>query len=341
MPDGIFTPILISLLASLGIGVVNNEMSRDNDRYWWDFYSYFIIFPEEYTNIIDELLTDSNHSKLGPTMMISNNKRIPGLGVHYYYVTSRRHRGFMSRRFVRLEKNEKDGDERKITYYRASHSPFYWGKESFSRFSTLVMTPGRDTVRVFSISQAHMQPTLICMTKICKNPRPHQTQAIDLIMDRYNERNDYNVKVIISGFRGLGKTYTALPLKKRIDRANVFARLYDNFNPSAIGVDVQEMALKYAGASTPVILVMNEVDILFNQALSEDRSFDPREQHTRSKTTFNNMLDAIGSVKHVISIMTTEKTPEQLRGNAEYASFIREGRVDMMIHMTQDGSVEA
>ena len=130
-------------------------------------------------------------------------------------------------------------------------------------------------------------------------------------------------------------------LKKKLDAEipNACVCLYDDFDPSAVGVNVNTMILKYASVTSPVVIVINEVDTFFDQVYVESPMYDTREQHTRGKQSFNNMMDAIASAKHVILICTTELSVEQLRKKKEWRSFMRPGRIDFFVSMTDANSV--
>jgi hypothetical protein len=52
---------------------------------------------------------------------------------------------------------------------------------------------------------------------ICKKSKPNQVKALNIITDAYNT-NDYNVKTILCGVSGIGKSYTGMLLKKKVDK---------------------------------------------------------------------------------------------------------------------------
>ena len=122
----------------------------------------------------------------------------------------------------------------------------------------------------------------------------------------------------------------------------VFVRVYEDFSPSSIGVNVRSLVLSYASKHTPVVLLINEVEEHFERAAQGQQTFDPRLQHARDRTELNNMLDAISQTPYVIALYTTERFPEQLWSpNTEHhqahRSFTRPGRVDTFVHMTEQG----
>lgn len=123
---------------------------------------------------------------------------------------------------------------------------------------------------------------------------------------------------------------------------------YDNIRKSTIiaespnefwnGYNIGTMALKHASASSPVIIIINEIDIFYDKVFDEQPTYDPRTQYTKNKLTFNTMLDNLSDTKHVITIYTTEKSYEELQSIERIKSFIRHGRVDFFINMTADKS---
>jgi ATP-dependent 26S proteasome regulatory subunit len=191
-------------------------------------------------------------------------------------------------------------------------------------------------VVVSSIDTSGDTPTIFQTSKLCATAQINQQQAIAHIMNHWTTENNFNTKVILFGERGLGKTYVAKLLKKHIEATYVgtWPLLFDDFNPSTIALNVNTMVLKQAEPSTPVILVVNEIDSIFEKVCSGPEPFDHRLQHTRNRQEFHNMLDNIGDKKHVITIYTMESNPVDLFENPYYKSFMRKGRIDFFIEMT-------
>ena len=190
---------------------------------------------------------------------------------------------------------------------------------------------------------------LVCLpekkntVKIFKPPKTHQQGIIDIIIREW-ENNQYNYKVFISGSTGIGKTYTSYGLTKEMEKRFPGKRvlLYDNFNPSSTGVNIESIALEDASENTPIILVINEIDSAFRTTIEQKQFYDPRGSHTNDRTSFNNMLDTIAQKKHVIGIYTSEKSPEELiQENASFRSFLRNGRIDLYVAMTANGFTTA
>merc|ERR1711871_1438392 len=61
-----------------------------------------------------------------------------------------------------------------------------------------------------------------------------------------------------------------------------------------------------------------------------------RSCHTHNRSTFHKMLDVIGETKNVITIFTTNQTISALQN--KYSSYLRTGRTDFFIEMTDTSS---
>ena len=120
---------------------------------------------------------------------------------------------------------------------------------------------------------------------------------------------------------------------------NTNFQLFDNFDPSVIGYDVNKHILQHASEKSPVILVINEIDILYHEVHEPRQYYDPRAApHIKNKLSFNNILDNIANTKYIITIFTTEKSPEELQAHHINYSFYRKGRLDFFIEMDQFSS---
>ena len=175
--------------------------------------------------------------------------------------------------------------------------------------------------------------------KFNNTPKKNQINALNSIYNHYNEYK--NTKVIIYGERGTGKTYISKLVKNLIDtNLHLDSLLYDDFDPSSIGVNIKKIALKNANENTPVIIVINEIDRIFYDIIYEKKqSYNSQGYHTKNKASFNNMMDSIADTNNVILICTTEKSRLSLENNSEYLSFFRKGRIDFFINMTFNESI--
>ena len=340
-------PAICAMLSAAAIGsgtFVVSQLSESETKYYWDPLNHYVTFDSEYNHIITDILSNRNgkYTKLGRIKMVGGGKAIPEKGSSHYYFSHpiRDHTwfNFKSMEYVGLEKVEEETSSGNIkTYYLAWYLPLDITKRAFNLLVRDIMVTQENEIRVIHIDTSKMDPQLLWLTKTCHPPRNHQRDVVDTILNRWGRQCDFNIKVIIHGKRGVGKTYTSKLVKKQLDKINgVNCRLYHNFDPSAIGVDINVLALSTATAASPVILTINEIDTVYESVITPSQNFDPRIQHTRSIQKFHDMLDDIASVKYVISIFTTEKTIEELRSTQQFLSFMRKGRVDMFISMTED-----
>ena len=220
--------------------------------------------------------------------------------------------------------------------------PTEGGKYTLKCFELDILSPGDGQIRTISIDTSKDQPTAMWTTKICHNPFPRQEKAIDLIIREW-KKNNHNLKTFIYGERGTGKTYTSMLLKKKLDQQipNADVRLYDDFDPSVIGVNIETIALTKASEKSPVILLIDEIDVVFDETIFPKESYDPRIQHSKNSKTFRKMLDNIGNYKHVLAIYTSEKDPYSLASKKEeFRSYLRPGRIDLCLNMKKTDCLE-
>ena len=197
-----------------------------------------------------------------------------------------------------------------------------------------------NNVNIMSVDTSTDTPQIIPLNKLCGQKKNNQIVAINHIIDHWTVKNNFNTKVILYGKRGLGKTYTARLLKKTIQQLYIKERknpvLYDDVNPSSIGLNINKQILSSATKLTPAIIVINEIDTIYDKVLSGVEPYDHRLQHSRNINDFHNMLDNIGDCPNVIAIYTTEKDAVDLYKDDKYKSFMRPGRIDFFLHMESD-----
>jgi len=306
---------------------------------WYDGWNSYIDISEEYTYKIDLMLDDKMRGQIGNKLVIQGNRIVPNVGFHYW-------RDNLNKVWVGLAKNNhaRDGDNA-IYYYTLFflNTRFYSKEKSAVFFLNELFKSLKDTVNVIryeNTDNGMYKP--ITVNTICKSPHSNQKDALNIIMESYTDANNFNVKTIICGKSGVGKSYTAMLAKRWIEKKykNTNVQLFDNFDPSAAGMDINKMVLQKATEETPVIVVINEIDNLYTE-VHEDydvRGGDPRIPHTKNRLSFHNMLDHIAGTKYVIAIYTTEKSQEDIEKMQNTYSFIRKGRVDFFIKMDENSS---
>jgi len=196
-----------------------------------------------------------------------------------------------------------------------------------------------NTIQVYRIDTYRSPPSVKLLTQISYPARPAHDQAVDLILGMYTAANKFNVKCFIHGPRSVDKNHIGTILKTTLEKRypGHVAQLFDNFDPTVVGVNVQKMVLERAGPDTPVILMINDIDVAYRDALAPANRFDPRLLHTMNVQSFYAMLDAIGYYRNVITIYISDKGSDELiQENMLFRWFMRAGRVDMFLHMVDD-----
>lgn len=336
---------------------------------WQNILDIVTTFAEEYTPLIDTLLMKGldvtpNYSKISSNRRISDNQLIPHVGTHYYYpglnpdanvsriIQDNMNQWIHTWRFnIVLKKLEISPGNNSRYYYKAYYYFFKANVQCFADFERVLMNrhlPMTDIflIRTLKIDTSDGQPKLFYSDKICKQARVNQIQAMNFILNHYNQGGRYpNTEVMIYGEMGVGKTHTALLLKRLMEELNrnMNVKVIVNFDPDVIGVDVDKMILSNATANSPVILVIDEIDKIYKKVLDQKQIFgDNRTQHTKDVTSFHRMLDSIGDNPHVITLMTTNKSPRELyqMKRGQYRTFFRPGRLHFFLYMNDNTTVQ-
>lgn len=329
-------PITVMVISIIS-GTLFAQISKED--YWYDYLNNYMSFPKEDTDLIDKMLINNPmYSKIGKRKIIGGTS-IPDEGYHYYYFESESRRGWFFNYYIGLRKIKKTDNNNNYYVYDAWISP--WSKSRLEIFTGNLRIQEKNSVRTIGIDCSSMSPEKKHGVKIYYPPRTHQQEIINIILREW-ENNNYNYKVMIHGNTGVGKTETAYGLTKILEEKYQTKRvlLFDNFNPTSIGVNIESLALEDAKENTPIILVINEIDVAFRASCEQKQFYDPRGSHTNDKTSFNNMLDVISKKKHVIGIYTSEKSPTDLiKENPSFASFMRKGRMDLYVEMSTNSFV--
>lgn len=318
-----------------GVGQTLNAMlsSDGTHRSWYQFQWLYNIFqfPDEYTDLIDMMLAKDPKAIVRDWIMKSTSLRVPAVGYHLYYWSGCGDRLYWH--YVTFEKKLSPQN----TYYYVCHCSKRQ-IETFGEAVTKIFKTETGKIRTISIDTSRPSgPFPLFVDKICSgNPLPHQKTAIDHIIQTFSTDPNRNCKVCISAVRGSGKSYLGRLVKQVLEANPQFKdclfRLYDDFNPSAPGCSIKFLVLQNAKAYTPVILIIDEVDICFGLASDGNRADKHATTvHTKDKKTFNDMMDAIGDTQNIIAIFTTEKSPAELYTNANWHSFMRKGRIDYFL----------
>ncbi len=327
---------------------VNNSNTKEDNVFTlqaWDPFSDYYKFDKQFNDMIDQLLMDPLHGWLGNKIPVSEKSFMPGEGRHAYYRKKSKYCP-IDENYVNFYKKIKTHNGVEIVTYYCQLSPIakMFKNDAFSHLMKALFRPCQNTIRITSIDTSHGDARIYVKNQIYKNPTSIQTQLANHIIDYYHsDINNNNVKVFISGERGSQKTYMGKVLKKMLDdhplsNGEISSTLIDNFNPKDIGVNIETMFLSKATRTNPLIILINEFDIIMNYVIDPNKQcFDPRLCHARDKNSFNNFLDNIGDTRYCITILTSETPVEQLKEQHEdFKSFLRKGRIDHYALMSRE-----
>jgi hypothetical protein len=322
-----------SLAGTIMTSYITQKINQDDE--FFNITESKYSFGEEYTKSIDSMLMKDDFSQVS-CIIYELGEKVPGFGTHYYYPFMKTKQSFLQKylnciRFIK--RREIVGDKLVVSYQ--CYVGFFNSK-TYEIVMRHLSSIDPDLIQTISIDTSSHMPKLIYAKKLCSLAHPRQVIALDHICELYNEGKNHNVKTIIYGNRGTGKTYIGRLLKKRLEQDGLIPYLFDDFNPASVGVNIQWLALNQASQKTPVILVIDEINTVYDEVTKEKQEFDSRLQYTKNIQSFNNMLDLFGDTKYVIVIFTTELSIEQLKERKDHKSFFRHGRVDFFLKMTKD-----
>lgn len=338
----------------LGFGGIISSSSRDSkddDVFFlqsWDPFSDYYKFERQYNDIIDKLLMDPLHGCMGDKSPISERAFMPGPGKHSYF--KQISTNFMTQLFnedkVNFYKKSKTHNGTEIITYYCQVSPIakMFVHNSFEDVLRKIYRSENNLVRVTSINTAAPEPRLYIKNQIYKTPTAMQSMIATAMIDKYfDPTSNNNVKLFITGERGSQKTYMGKVIKQMLDNCplsngQICVTLVDNFNPKDIGVNIETIILSKASYNNPIVIVINEFDNIMDYVVDPmKQNFDPRLQHARDKSNFNNMLDNIADTQYCITIFTGETSVDELaRRHEDFKSFMRKGRMDYYVRMSKD-----
>lgn len=314
-------------------------MNIDFTRGYNIFHEHYVI-PIEYNNAIDNILSNNSNCSLSKRLVVAPHRYIPDIGKHTYYAKpSDNIFDYNNLNYVVFEK-KKLGKDNEITQYNVYCNFFvkYFEENALDIALKNIYSHDKNMVQSISIDASQFTISTFIVNRIYKPPTFVQALIVQNIFDHY--KNTLSSQFLISGNRGVGKSYLAYVIKKEFDnKLNVDCKLFDDVNPTTIGLNIKSKILPIASEFSPVIIVINEFDIILEKVIQEKNFVgDPRSVHTQNKLTFNQLLDDIEMTQHVIAIYTTEKSALELKQNPLYKSYMRKGRIDYFVNMNSDNA---
>lgn len=161
-----------------------------------------------------------------------------------------------------------------------------------------------------------------------ETPFPHQASVINELRADFSDSVKHKVVAVMSGDSGCGKSYIALLLAKALLETVDDVHLVDMFDPTTPGDEFAELYGRInPTASAPLIVVLEEVDIIVTQIHKVIPAHKDMPTPIRTKADWNKFFDHIdrGNFPHVIVLMTTNKCIKYFDDMCP--SYMREGRV--------------
>lgn len=305
---------------------------------WNIFNTSYTKIHESLTCVIDSLIMEKG--RVGPTMIMSGDKKIPAAGTHYIS-TGSHSLGYVGliKTYVKMGKNE--GTAYYTVYYPQYEYglPVHWITTPLEIFMNMIRERQASSIVTYRIDSTSFEPVLYSLT--VKHPQemfPHQQEICRFIGTLYSFHKGGTV--LISGKRGTGKTTAAMNMKKVIESAhdNSLVTLITNFNPSQTSVDIFKLALRSASEINPYIVIVNEIEGHMQIAAEAPiQRGDRRFSHTSDRTTFHDMLDTIAGMRYVLLVLTTEKPITELWSLQDFRSFMRPGRIHVLTQIEAEG----
>lgn len=146
-----------------------------------------------------------------------------------------------------------------------------------------------------------------------------------LIQENKHTKGVCNIRVVISGKQGIGKTMSERWLAHKLN-----ATLWNSFNPTRPGVNIDDVISNMDMNDNALLITIDEVDTCVLDRLGKIQDHRNYSTSVTDKSTWNTFLDHLSLLNNVYLIMTTNKTREQLIEDYD-PSLLRDGRIDAFI----------
>jgi hypothetical protein len=159
-------------------------------------------------------------------------------------------------------------------------------------------------------------------------PIGEQKTIIDDIVTEYNKKK--HMVVLLHGCVGSGKSMLAILLAKELK--GVYSNTSKFWEP---GDSISNLVYEIEPTEErPLIISFDEVDNTIHMIHNGIERHKSLTIQIQNKPQWNTFLDEVdrGLYQHVIIIMTTNKTPQQISEESD-ASYLRKGRINMIREM--------
>lgn len=163
---------------------------------------------------------------------------------------------------------------------------------------------------------------------------PRQCDIITQMIERYRTNN--NVSVLLSGKTGSGKTITGRFLCKILEQYNVAPILIEGYSPLKKGLPIDPF-LTQATKLTPVILVIDEIDVAIASVMSERVNSSEWCSHADNKCELVKFLDKLRDTPYLYVIYSCNTPLDKLASLCETddnACYISDYRMNIKYQFT-------
>ncbi|MBA42604.1 MAG: hypothetical protein CMF62_01345 [Magnetococcales bacterium] len=316
------------ILHNMALNYICESMKTYNS---W-FFEYYEC-PNELTQIIDKILVSNPQAEVTNKIIKGIGSYIPGIGTHYFYLYENFKK--QSAFYVYFEKYKTDTTKYKLSVFKTKKD-----KKALEQALTAIFKSSDDTINIINTCTSMGRPFNYVLNVKYNKPYPNQQIVVDHIINQYEK--DKNSVIMLSGEPGCGKSSTAYVLKKEMEKRitkGVIPRLFSNIDLATPNLDIGPSVLQTANPHTPVILVLNEFDIVMAIATMKNSNRFENCVHIKNKTSLNNTLDLLNIAGNFICIITTNKSISELKSNPNYETFLRKNRIDTFFEVNKETAI--